>query len=332
MKKIFELHILSLFLVFNSYLFADAPLWYENIEMVYPDEKYIAQIGYGKDKNTAAIDALDSIARFFSTTMSTNVKAKTMLRSESQNTDIKRELEVTTLVQSQIKLFAVEYSKPYFDKKIKQTVIVVYIDREKAWQIYEAKIKKSAISFFQQYQNAFMQTDKLKKYFLLSKAKPLSNDFLIAYEFALLLYPSKCRTFYGDLNDKANLLDVSMNELKMECSMTVVVKNDSSSMIQRKISSLLSETGFVIQKQNGTYQVLVNCACDVTEEKNSYGRTFTSYPSIEVIINNDEKTIFSYVKTCKKTVAFERQKNITLSYQKLEKELENSFINELMTF
>jgi len=332
MKSIFRFYIFYLLLFFNTYLFAVVPSWYEDIENVYPEAKYIAQIGYGKDKNAAAIDALDSISRFFSTTIYTNVEAKTTLRVENENTSVKRELDATTSVKSQIKLFAVEYSKPYFDKKLKQTVIVAYIDRDKAWQIYEVKIKSTADPFLQQYQNALIQPDRLKRYFLFAKAKALSNDFLITYEFALLLHPSKCKYFYGDLIDKANLMNVTINELKAECTMTVVVKNDSSDVIQRKISSLLSEKGFAIQKQNGIYQVLVTCVCDITEEKDSYGQTFTSYPGIEIVINNGEKTIFSYAKTCKKTVAFARQKNIVISYQKLEKELAISFIEELSNF
>ena len=330
MKKVKLYIFASLFL--TTHIFAKTPLWYEDLESVYPENQYIAQIGYGKDKNTASIDALDSISRFFSTTISTNVEARTMLDAENENTSIKREFDATTVVKSQIELFAVEYSKPYFDEKLKQTVIVAYIDREKAWQIYESKIKTYADPFLQQYQNAIEQSDKLKKYFLLSKARSFKNDFLIAYEFALLLHPSKCKYFYGNLSDKANLLDVTINELKMECTMEVMVKNDSSNVIQRKISSLLSEKGFVIQKQNATYQVFVTCVYDITEEKDDYGKTYTSYPGIEIVINNGEKTIFSYAKTCKKTVAFEKQKNITMSLQKLEKELSASFIKELTAF
>ena len=331
MRKVLRLSIFIL-LFFNAYLFAKAPLWYENLESVYPEAKYIAQIGYGKDKKTASIDALDSIARFFSTKVSTNVEARTVLSSENEDASVKRSLDATTVVKSQIELFAVEYSKPYFDKKIKQTVVVAYIDREKAWKLYEAKIKSVAEPFLQQYQNAFLQEDKLKRFFLLNKAKSFSNDFLLSYDVALLLYPSKCKFLYGELNDKANLLDVTMNELKMECTMTVVVKNDNSNVIQRKISALLSERGFSIQKQNATYHVIVNCVCDITSEKDDYSRTFTSYPGIEVLIDNGGRTVFSYSKTCKKTVAFEKQKNITISYQRLEKELENSFIKELSTF
>lgn len=331
MRKMFRFYIFVL-LFFNTYLFAKTPLWYEDIESMYPEAKYIAQIGYGKDKKTASIDALDNISRFFSTKVSTNVEARTVLSSENEDVSVKRTVDTTTVVKSQIELFAVEYSKPYFDKKIKQTVVVAYIDREKAWKLYEAKIKSVAEPFSQQYQNAFLQEDKLKRFFLLNKAKLLANDFLLSYDVALLLYPSKCKLLYGQLNDKASLLDVTINELKMECSMVIVVRNDSSDIIQRKISALLSEKGFSIQKQNGMYHVIVNCVCDITAEKDDYSQTFTSYPGIEIFIYNGEKTIFSYSKTCKKTVAFEKKKNITMSYQRLEKELENSFIKELSTF
>ena len=57
-------------------------------------------------------------------------------------------------------------SQKYFDKSLKQTAVVAYIDRNKAWRIYESKIQTCANIFLQQYKSAETKHDSLKKYFL----------------------------------------------------------------------------------------------------------------------------------------------------------------------
>ncbi len=325
MKRSF---IFLLLCLFTTFLFAKEPVWYENLKSVYPDAQYISNIGYGKNKDEASADALNGISRFFSTKVSTSVEAREEMRVMNGQTDIKRELDAKTVVESQMELFAVEYSKPYFDKKTKQTAIVAYIDRAKAWRVYREKLDSYASSFMKEYQLASSQTDKLKQYFLFKSAKTKAVDFVVPYETGLLLNYAECKASYYEINEKVNSLSAIIKDLKMECTMNVVVKNDNSNTIQRTISSLLSGEGFAVQKEKAPYQVLVECIWDVVVAKDSYGETFTSYPGIEVVIQNSGNAIFSYSKTCGKTVAFDRNKNVVMSYQKLEKELNSTFVKE----
>lgn len=328
MKKIF----LLLFLLTTSCISAKAPAWYEDIENTYPESKYIAQIGYGQTRQAAETDAVARISRFFQTNISTNTEASQTFVANNGNINSKEEINTHTIIESQMELFAVEYSKPYFDKSLKQTAVVAYIDRNKAWRIYESKIQTCANIFLQQYKSAETKHDSLKKYFLFLAAKTFSSDFLLAYEFGMLLAPSKCKSSYGDINDKIVSLNSKINDLKMECTMIITVKGDTSNTIYRKLSSLLSKEGFAIQKQKAPYQVKAEYISNISYAKDEYGETFTSYPGIEIVIENNGVAIFSYSKTCPKTVAFTKQKNIVMSSQKIEQELDSSFLKEFSTF
>lgn len=328
MKKLF----LLLFFFTASCIYAKAPAWYEDIENTYPDSKYIAQIGYGKTRQAAEMDAAARISRFFQTKISTNAETSQAVIIKNGSVNSRETINTHTMVESQMELFAVEYSKPYFDKSLKQTAVVAYIDRNKAWRIYESKIQTYADIFLQQYKSAELKQDSLKKYFLFLASKTFSSDFLLAYEFGMLLAPSKCKVLYGDINDKIVSLNSKINDLKMECTMIITVKGDNSNTIYRKLSSLLSKEGFAIQKQKAPYQVRAEYISNITYVKDEYGETFTSYPGIEIVIENNGVAIFSYSKTCQKTVAFTKQKNIVMSSQKVEQELDSSFLEEFSTF
>lgn len=69
-------------------IFAKEPLWYsseDGLEEVYPNNTYIAEIGYGKNVQLAESDALTRISRFFNTSVSSKMETRELLISENDN-------------------------------------------------------------------------------------------------------------------------------------------------------------------------------------------------------------------------------------------------------
>lgn len=315
-------------------VFAKEPLWYssgDGLEEVYPNNTYIAEIGYGKNVQLAESDALTRISRFFNTSVSSKMETRELLISENDNFYSNESVDTQTVISTEMNLFAIEYSKPYVDKKLKQTAVVAYIDRNKAWTIYEPKLKSVSESFVKQYNVAQKQSDNLKKYFLLNASKQYVNDFIQAYEFGLLINPYECRN-YENVNNKISSIPVELNNLKMNCAFALNLSGDRNDIIKRKLTSLLSNEGFAIQNSNAPYLMNVKIISEINQSNDEFGTTFTSYPGIEILVQKDGNAFFSYSKTCTKTVAFNQQKNITMSFQKLENELDENFINELSNF
>lgn len=323
-----------IFLFFTAAVYGAAkpPAWYDSLETVYPENRYIAQIGYGKTRQDAEADALAHIAGFFQTTVSTHIESQESFVSKNGNQSTSKELTAQTIVQSQMDLFAVEYSKPYTDKSSRQTAIVAYIDRNKAWHIYESKMKAYTDAFLHQYTAADAKRDPLQKYLLFSAAKESADDFLLGYGLGMLLAPVNCKAAYSAINTEVLALKAKMNDLKTACMMRVSVTGDTDNIIQRKITELLSSEGFAVQKQQAPYEVRAEYIAPVSASKDEYGEVFISYPGIEISIEHNGAAVFSYSKTCGKIAAFTRQKNSTMSYQKIEKELEASFLAEFSTF
>lgn len=330
MKKITYIFLFAL-ICFSA--FAKEPLWYseDGLEEIYPNETYIAEVGYGKNVQLAESDALEKISRFFNTSISSQMKTRESFIDENGDFYSNESIDTETVISTEVNLFAVEYSKPYVDKKLKQTAVVAYIDRNKAWNIYEPKLKSVSDSFEKQYNLAQKQSDKLKKYFLLNASKQYVADFIQAYEFGLLINPYECKN-YDNVNKKVSSVPVELNKLKMNCVFSLKLTGDKNDIIKRKITSRLSEEGFVVQNSNAPYLIDAKITSEINQSSDEFGTTFTSYPGIEIVIQKDENVFFSYSKTYSKTVAFNQQKNITMSFQKLEKDLDENFINELNNF
>lgn len=333
MKKILYILFTLLIVVMSSCVSSGGtPKWINDIESEYPENRYIARGGTGKTQEVAELDAFARLSNYFGVTVNSNKELQELYISKNDKLTTEEELHKKTTVESQVKLFAVEYSKPYYDKSTKQTSVVVYIDRSKAWKMYETKIKNDADVFKNQYVVAQANNDKLKKFFLLSATKEPAYNFLLSYEFGMLLSPTECSRQFNSIANMANSLNADLNDLKMECVMAVKVQNDVDRVVQRKITALLSKIGFPVQSKNSTYHVSVDCVSAITYAKDSYGETFSSYPGVSVVIESNGSAVFSYSKSCPKTVAMTKEKNIVMSYQKLSKELDDTFIKEFTTF
>ena len=96
------------------------PDWVTNYRTIYPDAEYIVQRGRADTEETSRTEAIAQIARYFQTSVNANLKTSIQSVSSGQNVD-----EITTVVNdidvmSQVELFAMENTDPYYDKKEKK--------------------------------------------------------------------------------------------------------------------------------------------------------------------------------------------------------------------
>ena|GEM_PF-5827719 len=94
--------------------------------------------------------------------------------------------------------------------------VVAYIDRSKAWQLYKSKMDFYSSSFLQAYDVARFKDDKLTQYLFLSTTKEAAKEFIVAYQFGMLLFSKQCVESYLSTNKKAISLSSDLSSLKME--------------------------------------------------------------------------------------------------------------------
>ena len=105
-----------------------APEWLVSANAVYPQSKYLCQVGDGASKEAAAADALAQLSRYISTSVKTQVVAKTEAVSESgSKSEVNRRLKQTSTIDSQFEFSELNYTEYY--KSAKVWYVAVYIER-----------------------------------------------------------------------------------------------------------------------------------------------------------------------------------------------------------
>lgn len=142
------------FLLTGSFIFAAKtktpvmPDWINTPATVYPSSSYITYVGYGADRDSAEIKALQGIASVFGQSIkSDSESSQRMIQAKSEgkiattnissfNQNILRSVDVNNLIGVEIKEF-------WFDGTSSWYAIAV-LDKSKAFDIYNDMIKKNA--------------------------------------------------------------------------------------------------------------------------------------------------------------------------------------------
>ena len=176
------------------------PDWVHNYKTIYPENHFIVQRGRGNSEEESKTEAIAQIARYFQTQVNANLS--TNLTSISKNNEVIEETKIVNDVEilSQINLFAVEFTDPYYNKKEKKWYCLAYINREKAWNIFKSQIEITKSIFDVSYKNAENENEPFFQYALYKQSWETSKDFLEKLEFGRLLNSMEIKEYENILD------------------------------------------------------------------------------------------------------------------------------------
>ena len=269
---------------------------------VYPDSEYIVQRGRADTEETSRTEAIAQIARYFQTSVNANLKTSIQSVSSGLNVD-----ETTTVindvdVMSQVDLFAVEYTDPYYNKKEKKWYCVAYINRENAWVQYKPTVDVAKSEFYAMCKNAEKESDSFSKCTAYGKSWKSGIKFLEKLEYARILNPKKEAAYSADRTAVSEILSLISQE-QQNCRIYLSVSGDYGNIISSAITEVFSKNGFMISKSSGG----TNYTAQIFVESNAQGSDPVSiFPSLDLkITSKDGRTVFSnQTKIQSKTVAY----------------------------
>ena len=328
-----EVKILSiscfLFLLATNISFAKPspmPDWVQNYRSIYPDSEYLCQRGSGKSAEEAKTDATGALARYFQMNVSANLS--TTMTSISSGTEIQEETAIINDVQvmSQVDFFGLEYTEPYYLKKEKKWYCVAFINRENAWIQYKPQIEIAKKSFEGLLKNAEKENDNFSKLKALKTAWQKGKDLIEKLEYGRLISPTR-EVEYSSSRDKFSEIPVIFEETKSKCKTYIRVQGDYNRIFTTGISTVLSECGFDVVKNNdeSTYIAEVEI-----EDNSTGGEPLVITPTVNIkIVSKDDKTVFSYeVFSDEKTVSYTLENAQKKAYPKLAEEIKAALKNE----
>ena len=303
------------------------PNWMTDYRTVYPDTQYIAQRGRADSEATAKTEAVAQIARYFQTSVNANLKTSiqsvTSGEGVSETTIVVNDVDV----MSQVDLFAVEYTAPYYFKKEKKWYCVAYIEREKAWNQYQPTLENAKTEFYSMKKNADSESDPLTKCSLYGKTWNSGKVFLEKLEYARILNSQKERAYSDDRKTVSEVPALIAGE-KEKCTLYLDVKGDWGNVISSSLSKTLSDQGFKIAKNPKE----ANYTAHTEVENNAIGNDpIQVQPSLDLKIESRAgKTVFAnQTKSEKKTIAYTLENAQKKAYPLLAEECEKSISAEL---
>ena len=309
---------------------AAMPQWVHSYRTVFPASEYLAQRGSGDTAENARTDATAALSRYFKTSVNANLST-TMTSVTAANSAEEKTLVVDDVsVQSEVELFALEYTEPFYYKAEKKWYCVVYMSRNDAWQQYRPQIEIKKNSFNGLYKNLEAEKDYFEKAKMCGKVWRSAKELLEKLEYGRIINPKE-EAAYQDERDKISKVPVTFEESRQNCSIYIQTQNDYSRLAESAVSSAFAGCGLNVSKNIGQ----ANYTAEVFIELNVSGSEPISIkPGLELKIQSkEEKTVYSCeVQTAEKSVAYSLENAKKKAFPKLAKETEEAVKKDLSSF
>jgi hypothetical protein len=301
-----------------------APLWTADVNAAYPDETYIARKSYGSNKQGAQISALAALSKFFLSQITvSDLEQVRVTDAGSQST-----LTAENMVRSQIDLFAVRYTEPWYNDGTGQWEAVAYIDRNEAWGIFEPNLTQKTNMFNAVYDEAERQNEPLRRILLYTKAAGIARreDILTLLQFAAYLNPAGVLLF-DDTRYRLSQIAANIEKLKSSCGI-FIADAGIDPLISTAFAESLARGYFPIEKSEGNAAYICTIAIVENQQTQSAGTFY--YPSVEAIISGKNGAVFAYTLSLNRVGASTPEAARRRVYTAITNEIKKNFFEELM--
>lgn len=290
------------------------PDWFNNVNGVYPESKYIAECASGATEVEAKNAAVKLIAGY----LASSVQA----------------IPESVDVSSEVILCGVDFSESCFVKKEKKYYCVAYLDREKIWACYKPEIKKACDDFMAVYKmgerNMARNSFIAAKYLTIARSKA---DVFIARILIGKLFSPEAEKMHEMEQRKANDLDATVKSVFANSVLSIDAKNDVNSIVSAKVKEVFVSCGYTVSGPK-TAQFTLSIEVKDNYEKSGNG-CFVS-PEVTVsVLNKKGDAVYSYSVSGEKTKGDTRQKALAsalgLVAEKIGSELKDHFMNSVET-
>jgi hypothetical protein len=225
-----------------------APEWYRNTDAVYPQDRFIAYQGRGRDRAGAENAALGAIAGYFES------EVIDITRTAARWTNGQEEslTETSTIVASQVRLLAVRYTEDAWrDRATGEYVTVAYIDREEAWKAYSLHARNAANALLTFFQKAEEESDPFTRALRFSEADRYAagTEFSAARGFAQTLYPARAAALFGEADAARSALPERIATARRNASVYLDCPLDLDGLVRNAAAAAFEAAGFPVANE-----------------------------------------------------------------------------------
>lgn len=310
----------------------DIPSWvFPNWETEFNDDVYLRQRASIPGKNTEEMalrvktEALAQIARYISSSVNANIKTSLLSLDNSGSIDEISIVQNEVAVNSEVELFGVEYTEPYYLKSEKRWYCVAYINRDKAWEQYSPKIESEKEVFYGFLRQAQSENEPLLAISYYKEALRSAEKYLTVLEYGRLIHPAKEKKLYSQDRKEISKIPSTISMLLKSISVSLDITGDYSNIVETAIENAFKTAGLTVSKK-GSY------IAEVLVESNVFGENpLVVFPSIDLKLNGvTGETVYSYKnRLSNRTTAYTLESAQKKSYPFLAEDIEKTMPEEL---
>ncbi len=320
---VFYTFLASCFVIFgcaSNEVSSDVPTWAKNEwRQEFPDSKFLSARGIATESEAAKTDALAQISQYIGTSINANLSTSVQTIEKNGVLDETFSIQNEVAIKSQVDLFGVEFTKPYFLKKEKQWYCVAYINRDKAWEQYVPHIEVAKKVFYGFYREAENESEPLLSCAYYKKSWEKGKDFLTQLEYGRLITPIREKEYSPDRNTLALIPSKIASEMN-NILLQIEIEGDFGGIIETSLEKAFKKSGFTTAK-NGNYKVFAQINPNATGKE-----PIAVFPGIDLKIQGTEgRTVYSYKdRVLEKTTGFSLETAQRKSYPKLAEKIEQN--------
>lgn len=301
------------------------PEWITDKKGVFPDSEYLAQLGTGISATDAKNNSIAQLAAYFNTNVKSLIEGDNLTYNKaSGESGIERTIKSSVVTYTDLSLFALENTEPYYLIREQKWYCCAYINRKTAWNQYEPVVRDNKNKFYSVFSLAEAASDPLEKIKIYSQAQYASEDFTASLYRASMF--SKTLTDQAFAQDRAVVASIPgfIQKEKNRCVLYLATPVDSGAIVASAVNEIFSGLGFTISdnKKNAIYivETLVNYNSLDDDELLVY------YPSVKVTVKSTEKTLYVYENKLDRVMSYNKTKAESMVCDGIAELLKNDFV------
>ena len=315
-KSIFSIFLLlNLFILLNSCasktkretVYIPEPEWITNKREVFPDSKYLAQLGTGTTANEARNNAVAQLASYFNTTVKSLIEGETYTYNSSNDPGkVDRTIKSTTMTYTDLDLFALETEEPYFLNRENKWYCCAHINRKDAWNQFEPFVRDKRNTFYSIFSLAKEAKEPLERIKIYSQTERASEEFLASLYRATMFSKKLTEDAFGaDRTVIASIPGLVQKE-KNNCVMNIKTTGDFGGTISSTVNNIFAQLGFTTSDNAAKSYYIVETSINYSEEKED--DLFVYHPAVKIVVKSNDKTLYVYENKLDRVLSYNESK------------------------
>ena len=314
-KIIFNIYLLILVLFLVSCgsapkketVFIPEPEWITNKREIFPDNKYLAQLGTGTTATEARNNAVAQLASYFNTNVKSLVEGETYTYNSSNDPGkVDRTIKSSTVTYTDLDLFALETEEPYFLNRENKWYCCAHINRKDAWNQYEPLVRDKKNAFYSIFSLAKEAQEPFERIKIYNQTEAASEAFLGSLYRASMFSKKLTDEAFGQ--DRAVIASIPglVQKEKNNCVMFVKTSGDMGGTVSSTLNETLSQLGFTTSDNQQKAYYIVETLIDYNEIKED--DLYVYFPSVKISVKSQNKTLYVYENKLDRVLSYNESK------------------------